>query len=201
MNSSVIAFAKSQTMAVAEVKKYETTDSTLPEGEISLFQQSESPRDSSSPQPLENDHSNSYPSEEEPTEYGYYDYDDFEDDPIDLQASGSHSAFDEVIEPSPITYSQVVELNERYDSSNLSQLKCNLASRISYCLTASSSQIWVVFHQLTSLIMDHVTVIVVDLLAKYAAGMRERFKKLHFSRQVDISDVEGRVWKYGMKSN
>ena len=193
MNSSVIAFAKSQTMAIAEVKKYETTDSTLPEGGISLFQQSESPRDSSSPQPLENDHSTFCPSEEEPTEYGYYDYDDFEDDPIDLQPSERHSALDEVIESSPLTYSEVVELNERYDSSNLSQLKCNLASRISYCLTASSSQIWVVFHQLTSLIMDHVTVIVVDLFAKFSASMRERFKKLHFSRQVDISEVEGRV--------
>lgn len=183
-------------MAVAEVKKYETADTVLPEGGIFALQQSESPRVSSSPQPLENEHPPLYPSEEEPTEYGYYDYDDFEDDPLDLHASGSHSAYDEVIEQSPLSYSEVVELNERYDSSNLSQLKCNLASRISYCLTASSSQIWVVFHQLTSLIMEHVTVIVVDFLTKFAATMRERFKKLHFSRQVDISEVEGRVSWY-----
>ena len=77
--------------------------------------------------------------------------------------------------------------------SDLSLLKNNLASRICYCLTAASSQIWVLFHQYISLLSEHIAVVVTDLLIQYSNRLRDRFKKLHETRQVSIHDVEGRV--------
>lgn len=199
MDSSVIAFAKSQTLAVAEARKLELNDPLVVEGALPVIQRSESPL--FSPQPFVAESTNDTFLEAETCPYDYNDFED--DDEFDMtmnmeqfnhddqynDSGDSRDSRDSTV-PMPST--------ERTGSlshleSDLSQLKINLASRFCYYMTASSSQILVLFYQFIGLISDHVAVIVADLLTEYFNCLRNRFKKLLATKQLDVSEVEGRV--------
>lgn len=168
----MIAFPKSRTLAI-DTNHLNTMESF---GNDNSFhqQRSESPLLSPTPQLNHSDF-------EERTIYEYNDFDDndsFSETPIESEGRFTPDDY------SPIPMDML---------SDLSLLKRNLVSRLCYYMTASSSQVLVVFHQFITLVADHIAVIVADLLNQYASRLRNRFKKLNASEEMSICDVEGRV--------
>lgn len=198
MDSSVIAFAKSQTLALAEARKLELNDPLVIEGAFPAIQRSESPL--FSPQPFVAESTNDTFLEAESCPYDYNDFED--DDEFDMNMNMEQFNHDDQYTDRDSRNSGdsnvPVFTTERTESfshleSDLSQLKTNLASRFCYYMTASSSQILVLFYQFIGLISDHVAVIVADLLTEYFDHLRNRFKKLLATKQLNVNEVEGRV--------
>ena len=77
--------------------------------------------------------------------------------------------------------------------SDLSQLKSNLATRLSLNMTACSAQIWTVFAQLADLLAAHVAAAAKDLAIKAAREMKERFRGLLHVKELPMREVEARV--------
>lgn len=77
--------------------------------------------------------------------------------------------------------------------SDLSQLKSNLATRLSLNMTACSAQIWTVFAQLADLLAAHVAAAAKDLAIKAAREMKERFHGLLHVKELPMREVEARV--------
>ena len=219
VSSATIAFAKSQTLTIAEMDRLEAA------GALRLEPQAQG---GSSATPLESESPSSSPVSEagevggaasrhwyaNPPESpvmaegeGYSEYNDF--------ASESDSAEPESVGAVPCNRESFGQLSRLLGShcqsdsslqsegvetaggetraSDLSQLKSNLATRLCLNMTACSCQIWTVFAQMTDLLSAHVAAAAKDLATKAAREMKERFRGLLHVKELPMRDVEGRV--------
>ena len=114
------------------------------------------------------------------------DFEDFEDfDDFDNSRAGERDHQFQSMESEVIVHVQ--------DKETFSLLKNNLVSRLCYYMTASSSQVMILFHKFTAFISDHIAVVTADLLHQYLIHLRNRFTKLYATEKKSIDDVEGRV--------
>ena len=78
-------------------------------------------------------------------------------------------------------------------SPSLAQLKGNLASRLSYDMTASSCQIWRVFSQLVLALQNALSPAAATLLRDNAIDLRRRFGALVRAQELSIEQVDAAV--------
>lgn len=215
VSSATIAFAKSQTLTIAEMDRLEaagTLRAELPAQDCSSATPLESESPSSSPvqTPDVGEASCKWHAKAGDAPVlgeGYSEYNDFASEsdctepestgrlPCDRESFGQLSRLlgTHCQSDSSLQSEDAEVAGSEARTSDLSQLKSNLATRLSLSMTACSAQIWKVFAQMTDLLSAHVAAAAKDLATKAAKEMKERFRGLLHVKELPMCDVEGRV--------
>ena len=215
VSSSTIAFAKTQTLTLAEADKYHASENVpLLHTESSDINPYTSSSVSVVPYPdilTENNQKKSHP---EPERFGYSplkececypDYNDFEDDDDESEYSdeapvraSSSTKLQSLLGGVPLHTSSeydglVPPQQEEVKCSDIVQLKKNLATRLCFNITACSCQIWVIHSTFTSLIAQNIAVITRALNLKAIEKLREQVKTVNSVVTKSLQEIEGRV--------
>ena len=213
VSSSTIAFAKTQTLTLAEADKYRANESIpLLHAESSDINPYTSSSVSVVPYPDIFTESNQKKSHPEPERFGYSpleececypDYNDFDDNESEYSdeappRASSSSKLQSLLGGVSLHASSecaglVPPQQEEIKCSDIVQLKKNLATRLCFNITACSCQIWVIHSTFTSLISQNIAVITRALNLEAIEKLREQVKTVNSVVTKPLQEIEGRV--------